>query len=461
MTKPTGQRRAAAPSAAGAAARDRTPAFLRVLKLEESRGYDDRAVFGGLDAFLTRWQAEEPSNPSIERLVAAGVLPAAYRDLSAQARVGWATRALQALEISHPQIPVPPQPSPARREQRELNQPARKAIKGPASDARGADSLAAPPPKKGEASTTKAVSRQPRTANAAASPAGLSPDAPAAALNSARGRAPTLLGKLGVTTVRDLVYLFPRRHNPVRPVAELRTGEEQATLATLLQVRPVRLGRAMEGTEGVIGDDTGNIRAVWFNQKRLAQWLKPETRYVFSGKVTEFQGAAIFDSPDHEEARPGSSLESALQQGGLFPVYPSTEGLFQPALRRMVREALARCADGIPDALPADLRRRNSLIGLRQALWQAHYPEGQEQYDAARRRLAYEELFLIQLGVLAHRRAAEAVAMGVELKPPAGFLDAFYATLLFKLTPAQERVLREVLGDLERPVRPMSRLLQG
>ena len=150
-----------------------------------------------------------------------------------------------------------------------------------------------------------------------------------------------------------------------------------------------------------------------------------------------------------------------LQAGGLFPVYPSTEGLFQPALRRAVREALARCADALPDALPVDVRERNGFPSLRQALWRAHYPETPEQYEAARRRLAFEELFLIQLGVLTRRKKLESEAQSVPLTPPPGFLASFFGALPFTLTAAQERVLREVLSDLSKTQKPMSRLLQG
>jgi ATP-dependent DNA helicase RecG len=287
------------------------------------------------------------------------------------------------------------------------------------------------------------------------------PDTPVTALRTVRGGSASLLGKLGVQTLRGLVYLFPRRHNPVRTVGQLRPEEEQTTLATLVDVHLVRLGRAMEGVEGDIRDDTGTIRAVWFNQRRLAQWLKPGTRYAFTGKVGTFRDETVLESPEQEEVRPGSGLEEALKEGHLFPVYPSTEGLYQPALRRMVREALARCADAIQDTLPEELRRRNGLLPLRQALWEAHYPQDPEGYEAARRRLAFEELFLIQLGVLTHRKNAELGAKGLVLSPPAGFLDAFLAALPFRLTFAQERVLAEILADMATGDRPMSRLLQG
>lgn len=438
-------------------AHDRTPAFLRVLKLEQGRSYDDGAVFGGLDAFLIRWQAEEAANPSLRKLAEAGVLPANYRGLSPESRAGWAAKALQALQAgATTSPPVIPLSASEKGTETSGGHPRTPAIPT------NRDGLPLAPQ---APSATGASKRQPKARIPAGKESGnataTNPEAPVMALRTVRGRSQVLLGKLGVQTLRDLAYLFPRRHNVVRTIAQLVPDEEQTVVATLWEARPVRLGRAMEGTEGVIGDDTGNIRAIWFNQKRLAQWLKPGARYVFTGRVSDFRGSLVLESPEHEELRSDSGVEAIVHEGRLFPIYPSTEGLFQPVLRRIVREALARCADALEDALPADLQKRYGLLPLRQALWQAHYPDSLESYDAARKRLAFEELFLIQFGVLARRKSAELGAKGLVLKPPPGFLEAFFAGLPFALTPAQERVLAEILGDMARGAKPMSRLLQG
>ncbi|MBI2172565.1 MAG: ATP-dependent DNA helicase RecG [Chloroflexi bacterium] len=454
-------------------ARDRTPAFLRVLKLEESRGFNDGAVFGGLDAFLARWQAEEKDNPGLACLAQAGLLPVNYRSRSPQARAEWSARAVAALQPSPQPEALPQPPSPSRVP---LSHGER-GTEGPGGHPQTPVSEGATPaPFTGQARSTATIKAAREGGAREGSPKGASlkdrgerperrdaasPDTPITALHSVRGRSASLLGKLGVQTLRDLAYLFPRRHNPVRTIAQLRPEEEQTVVATLRDVHPAYLGPTMQGTEATASDDTGRIHVVWFNQRRLAQWLKPGVRYVFTGRVSFFRDGLVLESPEQEEVRPGSGLEEALKEGQLYPVYPSTEGLYQPALRRMVREALARCADAIQDALPEDLRRRNGLLPLRQALWEAHYPQGPEGYEAARRRLAFEELFLIQLGVLAQRKTAELGAKGLVLQPPAGFLDAFFAALPFGLTPAQERVLAELLADMARGDRPMSRLLQG
>ena len=261
--------------------------------------------------------------------------------------------------------------------------------------------------------------------------------------------------------MKDLVYLFPRRHNEVRKVSQLQPDEEQTTVATIWEARVTRLGRSMQGTEAVVGDDTGNMRVIWYNQPYLAQRLKPGTRYVLSGRVSTYRGRRSLDSPHHEELRPDNILEQLAQPGRLFPVYPRTEGITQQSLRRIVREALACGVDAVQETLPQDILGRNSLLPVHRALWQAHYPDSSQAYEDARRRLAFEELFLLQLGVLAHRRTVESGADGVALSPPAGVTKAFLSSLPFSLTDAQRRVLEEVLEELARGGRPMSRLLQG
>ena len=298
-------------------------------------------------------------------------------------------------------------------------------------------------------------------APAAATSASLTLDQPATALRGVTARVIPALKRLGVETVGDLVRLYPRRHNEVRKVAELRLDEEQTVQVTLWNANEVRLGRTMRGAEAAVGDDTGNIRVVWFNQPYLARSLKPQGRYVLSGRVSMHGRRRVLDSPQYEEVRAGDGLEELAGPGRLFPVYPGTEGVTQRTIRRIVREALGRAVGGVRETLPDELRRRHGLLSIDKALWGAHYPDGWESSEAARRRLAFEELLTMQLMVLSRRQAMEAGARSPVLKPGTGILEAFLASLPFGLTDAQSRVLEEVLGDMAGGSRPMSRLLQG
>ncbi|MSQ22499.1 MAG: ATP-dependent DNA helicase RecG [Dehalococcoidia bacterium] len=391
-------------------------AFLRILRLEQSRNFDDQAVFGGLDKFLARWQAADAAHAALQHLAQGKLLELPYASLSAEARSLWISAALEALGAATP--------APSR-------------------------------------STPLAAPAEPRRRRPAAAAASLSLDQPATALRSITPRVRPPLDKLGVKTVRDLVYLFPRRHNEVRTIAQLRHDEDQAIVATIWEARRIRLGRSLQAAEAVVGDDTGNIRVVWYNQPYLAQRFKPGSRYVLSGRVSIYRGGLVLDSPEYEEMRPDGGMEPLVQPGRLFPVYPLTEGITQQTLRRIVRKALARAVDAAQDILPNDILERQSLLPVRRALWQAHYPDSQQAYEAARRRLAFEELFLLQLGVLARRRQEASGATGVALSPPPGVVESFLGSLPFQLTQAQRRVLGEVLADMAGGDRPMSRLLQG
>jgi ATP-dependent DNA helicase RecG len=391
--------------------RDHLTAFLRILKLEQSRGFDDQAVFGGLDRFLARWQATDTAKSGFQRLAKGKLLELSYAALSTEARARWVGAALEAL--------------------------------GAVSTI---TSMAPPEPLHGKVATV---------------PASLSPGQPVTALQSVTSRVRRSLDKLGVKTVRDLVYLFPRRHNEVRQVSQLRLNEEQTVVVTIWEARRTRLGRSLQAAEAVVGDETGNVRVVWYNQPYLAQRFKSGSRYVLSGRVSIHRGGRVLESPEYEELRSDGGMESLVQPGRLFPVYPLTEGITQQTLRRIVREALARSADAVQETLSDDILRRQSLLPVRRALWQAHYPDNPQAYEVARRRLAFEELFLLQLGVLARRSQAGAGATGLVLSPPAGVMEGFLGSLPFQLTQAQRNVQGEILADMARGDRPMSRLLQG
>ena len=312
-----------------------------------------------------------------------------------------------------------------------------------------------------ETDVVEATRRKPARRTGSGSPPLVSPEQPAEVLRGVTPRLAPALRRLGVKTVSDLVYLFPRRHNEVRKVAELRLDEEQTVQATLWDVREVRLGRTMRGAEAAVGDDTGNIRVVWFNQPYLARSLKPQSRYVLSGRVTMHGRRRVLDSPQYEEVRADDGLEELAGPGRLFPVYPGTEGVTQRTIRRLVREALGRAVEDVQEMLPDELRRRHGLLSIDKALWGAHYPDGWESMEAARRRLAFEELLTMQLAVLSRRHTLEAGARSPVLKLGTGILESFLASLPFSLTGAQSRVLEEVLGDIAGGGKPMSRLLQG
>jgi ATP-dependent DNA helicase RecG len=266
-----------------------------------------------------------------------------------------------------------------------------------------------------------------------------------------------LLGKMGVHTVGDLLWLLPRRYNDfsaMKPIHQLRQGEEITILANLWDLKVRRLpGRDTAIVTGILSDSTATIEATWFNQWVTKQLRSGQT-YVFSGKVDSYLGRLVLRHPEFEE--PDQEL---LHTGRMVPVYPLTKGITERWLRTLQKNVVDEWGRRVHDHLPDAVLRRTGLLPLSEALEQMHFPAGKEKLAAARRRLAFDEFFLIQIGVLRQRREYSGLpALSLPLEP--GIQDAFEQALPFQFTGAQMRASRAILNDLASN-RPMSRLLQG
>ena len=267
------------------------------------------------------------------------------------------------------------------------------------------------------------------------------------------------LEKLGVSTVEDLLYQFPLRHVDyanIRKVNELVPGEEQTTVVTVWEARLTGRDPRRKATQAVLGDDTGNLHATWFNSPWLANSLRQGTKVALSGRVGVFGGRPRFENPDYDILDGSDDL---VHSGRLVPVYPLTRGLYLRTARRMAKEVLDAALDQVEETLPAAMLERLRLIGVRDAISQMHFPDTAQQFANARSRLAFDELFVRQLAVLT-RRLRWREADGIPLAANSARLSTFLESLPFRLTGAQARALDEILTDL-RDVRPMSRLLQG
>ncbi len=394
------------------------PTFQRltkVLQLEEARGYSNTAVIGGLDSFLSRC-AQEVAGDS-----GGSLLPgSSYAGLNQSQRRAWAQRVLKKL-------------------------------------AKGESPTVIKKGVRSETTRNTSVRAQHNTSQQKAE--GHSLDTPITVLKGINAKLAAKFAKLGVQTVRGLLYFFPHRHNDfgnIKPISQLEIGADQTIVATVWGASAKGIGRRMRSTEAIVGDETGNIRVVWFNQPYLARSMRTNTRLVISGKVGLFKGQKVFESPEWE------LLESndLTHTGRLVPVYPLTEGLPARTARRLIKETIDLWAPRVPDFLPPEVKRRAELMELPQAIRQAHYPDSIATKDGSRRRLAFDELFLIQLGMLAQKREWQEGQAGNPLAAKAGLLELFLTSLPYDLTLAQQRVLSEIIADLGQP-RPMSRLLQG
>ncbi|MCJ7522869.1 MAG: ATP-dependent DNA helicase RecG, partial [Dehalococcoidia bacterium] len=265
-------------------------------------------------------------------------------------------------------------------------------------------------------------------------------------------------GKLGVKTVRNLLYFFPHRHIDYSRrslISELDVGLEQTIVATVWEAAGTKISMRMRATEAIVGDESGNMRVVWFNQPYLAKKLTPDSRVVLSGKVSSFRGRKQFESPEWEFLE----SEDLIHTGRLVPVYPLTAGLSPRVVRKLVKGTLDRWLPALPDFLPETIRNRAGLLPLPEAIRQAHYPDSEQGRNEARKRLAFDELFVIQLGVLSRKRDWQQESGNV-FDTDSGCLETFFNSLPFTLTTAQKRTFAEIQKDLSKS-KPMSRLLQG
>jgi len=286
------------------------------------------------------------------------------------------------------------------------------------------------------------------------------PDAPVQYLRGVGPARAALLGRLGIETVRDLLLHLPRRHEDRRnptPLFGLREGMEQAAIARIEDVRLIRTRRGMPLVRAGIADATGVAHAIWFNQPYLAQSLSRGQSVSLYGRVERLGRGLQFVSPEIELLDPD---DESVHTGRLVPVYPTTEGLAQRTLRVIFHGALEACAEAVPDVLSSAVRAQHRLPGMREALWGAHFPQHGAEAEAARRRLAFQELLILRLAVLQQRRALETTPRGATYGRPTGLLARFIASLPYSLTAAQRRVIEEITRDMRLPT-PMNRLLQG
>jgi len=275
-------------------------------------------------------------------------------------------------------------------------------------------------------------------------------DAP---IDSLAGVGPALkrkLGRLGLVTVRDLLEHRPFRYESAAEevaIADLRGDEEVVIAGEVLNVsaRPLR-GRRSQVTAR-ISDGTATVSAAWFNQPWVAERLEPGVRVRLRGKP----GRYGFDVKSYDLADTHATADFA-------PVYPATEEIAPKRLRTLVAAALSR-VDDYGDPLPAELSAAERLPLKRDALVALHRPVSEEEAERGRRRLAFEELLLLQVGI-ARRMAARERTLAPSLGYPGELIARYRKALPFALTPYQEQAIREIDVDLARTV-PMQRLLQG
>lgn len=266
------------------------------------------------------------------------------------------------------------------------------------------------------------------------------------------------LNRVNVRTIRDLLFYLPREHVDYRRrdgIGRLRYGERTTIVGIVQSVHTRRMRQNLSVTTAVVADDSGQVAVRWFNQRYLEKTLQTGRRVAISGVPDLFDGHLVFSPRDYEFIEDSDLIHA----GRLVPIYPLTRGLLQKPLRRLTRNVVIRMSGEIDDYLPEYLREESRLVSQPEAIRQFHFPETNENLAAARRRLAFDEIFCIQVGLLQRkheRRLADAVRLTVTDTQNRDFLHQ----LPFSPTRAQGKVMAQVQRDLSQPY-PMSRLVQG
>ena len=264
------------------------------------------------------------------------------------------------------------------------------------------------------------------------------------------------LNKLGVFTLRDLVRYFPRTYDDrtsIKKIDELIVGETAcvfATVATAPRVTHIRKGLDILKLRCV--DEKGTLNVTFFNQSYVKNQLAAGEGYVFFGRVGGKIGAPELTNPVFE---PEETF--GTRTGRIVPIYRLTAGLSQNMLANAVRRGLEACGDVLPEPLSPDIQQRYGLAQARFAFENVHFPKDYEALEIARRRLIFEEFYVLSCA-LDRFRSEKAVRRGHAV--PRADLKEFTDKLPFELTGAQKRAIDEALSDMEKTV-PMSRLVQG
>ncbi len=274
------------------------------------------------------------------------------------------------------------------------------------------------------------------------------------------------LEKLGIRTIEDLLFYPPFRYNDyslISPIGKLQPGEVVTVQGYVENIRNIFTKRGKKIQEALITDESGSIPVVWFNQPFLIRVITHGAHIRLAGTVNWFSKQVALVSPDYELIQENingqAHTDVSLHTGRLVPVYPETAGITSKWLRGRIAYVLDQCISQVQELLPSQLKETYRLMELTQALRQIHFPESQSNAIDARRRLGFDELFMIHL-IAQFQRQAREQSQADSVTISSRDLSTFLTRLEFTLTGDQKQAVHEILHDISRNF-PANRLLVG
>lgn len=414
----------------------------KFFRLEHQNGYENSAVIGGLSNMLDFWEGEARADNIDEAVIQAVVQRLrSYEKLTPESRADALQGLWKRIQEAYP--------DDRKKTSQTKPQPAKPTRTDPSAQPKSVKERRQPAPS------------PPRSESAPGGKTSATPVALNAELTVLQGVGPRhaqTLQKLGLYTLGDMLYYFPRRYedySQLKPIKGLWYGEQVTVIGAVQSVssRAVRGGK-MQLVEAIISDGTGALRLSWFNQPWVANRLKNGASISVSGKVEQYLGRLVMNNPDWEPIETEN-----LHTNRIVPIYSLTARITQKWLRNLMNQVVGYWAERLSDHLPASTRQAAKLPELGKAILNAHFPESQADLKAARQRLAFDEIFFLQMGVLRQKRDWQS-ATGRIFDVQDAWLDAHIKALPFELTGAQKRAIDDLLVDLGSG-RPMNRLIQG
>lgn len=268
--------------------------------------------------------------------------------------------------------------------------------------------------------------------------------------------------KLGIKTLRDLLYYFPVKYekfDKVSLISEVKENENNCVKGKIIKLKSGRsFFKKVHLTQISIQDNSGTISALWFGQHFLAKTFSEGDEIMLAGKVSKGKFGLYFSSPAYEKIE-NKLITDLTHTARIIPVYSLTTGVSSKWLRFIIKPLLQEYKNLIPENLPAEIIEENALMPINDAIWQAHFPDSLEKAQLAKKRFAFEEILLLQLSVLLEKfkvQEHQSIPLPVKLEN----LQNFISKLPYDLTDDQKKSVWKIVKDMERAV-PMSRLLQG
>lgn len=268
------------------------------------------------------------------------------------------------------------------------------------------------------------------------------------------------LKNLGLKTIRDLLFYFPSRHESFserKNITDLQEGDRTTIYGQIIDAKKEKTWRKkMPLSHATIGDYTGTIKAVWFNQPYIVSILRPGEKAALTGKISRGKSGLYIANPVYEKI---SSYEALGHGSSLLAIYPETKGITSRWLRFSIQKILKNNNQFPFDPVPQEILNAYHLPSLKSSLFFIHAPQKLSDAEAGRKRFSFEEVFFIQLGRLKERQERDK-HRSFNIKITKKELDDFVSVFPFDLTQAQKKAINHSINDFQKPA-PMSRLLEG